>query len=241
MTDDQVEPTTGAAEGTNALRARLRVEPHPAAGCAVLAAGDRGEDVVQTEGVTPGGGEDCECHATVTVTDGEDRTREYVEGALGDFCVCPAFQEIECAAEIVGFRQGALVVSVTVPRRELLRDLVDVLREREATVHLEQVLPLQAEDEGRQLTVDAARITDKQRTALATAVELGYYERPRRADLADVATALGISRSATSQRLNAAESTLVGALVEAGDFDHGIVADVPDAQRAGSVDETLAD
>lgn len=203
----------GTHSDAEPLRAQLRVEPHEAAGCAVLGAGERGEDVVRTDGACDAGGE-CSCRAAVTVEDGADRDRSFVESDVDEYCICPAFGEVDCAAEIDGFRDGALHVSVTVPRREALRELVAALRAREATVHLERILPLAAEDDDRRLTIDPAGITDKQREAIATAVELGYYERPRRADLATVSDRLGVSRSAASQRLNAAESTLVNALVE---------------------------
>lgn len=211
--------TGNQAQGEAPLRARLRVEPHDAAGCGVLEAGERGDDVVQTGG-RPGAHGECSCRAAVTVDDGEDRTRAFVESEVEEYCICPVFADVECAAEIEGFRDGALLVSVTLPRRETLRELVTALRDRQATVHLEQVLPLAADgDDDRRLTLDPAGITEKQRSALATAVELGYYERPRGADLATVAEELGISRSAASQRLNAAEATLVGALVEATDLE----------------------
>ncbi|AGN02127.1 DNA binding protein [Salinarchaeum sp. Harcht-Bsk1] len=210
---------TATADSTSAepLRARLRVEPHEAAGCAVLDAGDRGEDVVWTD--CRSADDDGTCRAAVTVEVGDRRTREFVEGSVGEYCVCHAFREVECAADIERFCDGALVVSVTVPRRGALRDLVAALRDREASVHLEQVLPLAGEDGGRQLCLDAAAVTEKQREAIATAVDLGYYERPRSADLDAVAEALDVSRSAASQRLNAAETTLIHALVETTDIE----------------------
>ncbi|MFC6730931.1 helix-turn-helix domain-containing protein, partial [Natronoarchaeum mannanilyticum] len=52
-------------------------------------------------------------------------------------------------------------------------------------------------------------VTEAQREAIRVADRLGYYDDPRDADLGDVADELGISRSAASQRLNGAASTLV--------------------------------
>ncbi|GAB3684989.1 hypothetical protein GCM10028857_14730 [Salinarchaeum chitinilyticum] len=215
MTDTADDPTGAAAEP---LRARLRVEPHESASCAVLSAGERGEEIVQTSCGEADDG-DCACRAAVTVDVGGEQSREFVSGAVGEYCVCPAFREVNCAAEIEGFSAGALIVDVTVPDRAALRDLVDAVREREATVHLEQVLPLEASDGRRELRVDAGAITAKQREAIAVAVDRGYYERPRATDLDAIADALGISRSAASERLNAAETTLIRALVDATDLE----------------------
>jgi len=230
----------GSRTDGDPLRAQLRVEPDEAAGCAVLSAGERGEDVVRTDGDCGTDG-NCSCRAAVTVEDGEDRDRAYVEGEVSEHCICPAFGEVDCAAEIEGFRDGALQVSVTVPRREALRDLVAALRARDAAVHLERILPIAAEADDRRLTLDPQGITDKQREALATAVELGYYRRPRGADLATVAERLGISRSAASQRLNAAESTLVNALVETTELDVDRTALREGTDHPRSVEEPVAD
>jgi len=52
-------------------------------------------------------------------------------------------------------------------------------------------------------------LTDGQREALRTAYELGYFEVPRGASLSDVAEHLGISASATSERLRRAQTQLI--------------------------------
>lgn len=52
-------------------------------------------------------------------------------------------------------------------------------------------------------------LTDAQREALRVAYELGYFEVPRGASLADVADELGVGASALSERLRRAQSHLV--------------------------------
>lgn len=52
-------------------------------------------------------------------------------------------------------------------------------------------------------------LTDGQREALRTAYELGYFNIPRDASLEDVATRLGISASAASERLRRAQTQLI--------------------------------
>jgi len=203
-------------QGDEPLRARLRVEPHESVGCAVLDAGDRGDDVVVN--LDQPGSDRCDCRAAVTVEQDDDRTREYVEGPVGEHCVCLAFSETDCVAEIESVRGQALVVSVTVPRRDALQELVGALRDRDAIVRLEQVLPLDPGEDGQELRLPTGSVTEKQREAIAVAVDRGYYQQPRGADLESVADALGVSPSAASQRLNAAERTLIRALVDATDL-----------------------
>ncbi|WP_276298859.1 helix-turn-helix domain-containing protein [Halorussus lipolyticus] len=53
-------------------------------------------------------------------------------------------------------------------------------------------------------------VTDKQRKALSTAFELGYYSVPRDVDLRTVGERLDISRQAVSERLRRGHELLVG-------------------------------
>ncbi|PCR90341.1 helix-turn-helix domain-containing protein [Natrinema ejinorense] len=64
------------------------------------------------------------------------------------------------------------------------------------------------------ISIDVDEMTPKQWEALELADDLGYYERPRRTDLETLASELSISKSAVSQRLRAAEATLIRALFE---------------------------
>jgi len=52
-------------------------------------------------------------------------------------------------------------------------------------------------------------LTDRQREALRTAYEMGYFAIPRRASLDDVATELGITASSLSERLRRAQTHLI--------------------------------
>ncbi|WP_459191240.1 helix-turn-helix domain-containing protein [Halosimplex sp. J119] len=60
-------------------------------------------------------------------------------------------------------------------------------------------------------------VTDKQRAALTTAREAGYFAVPRECSLQDVADELGISRNAASARLRRGQDALVGHTL---DHDH---------------------
>ena len=54
---------------------------------------------------------------------------------------------------------------------------------------------------------DFAGLTEHQMHAFSTAWRLGYYERPRKCTLADVATEIGVSRATISGHLGAVENT----------------------------------
>lgn len=57
-------------------------------------------------------------------------------------------------------------------------------------------------------------LTEVQLRTLRRAYEAGYYDRPRRTDLTELSEELDVSKSAVSQRLNAAEAKLVASVVE---------------------------
>lgn len=199
------------------LTARLRIEPGKEESCAILAAGSEGESIVRNEVVCPSAtGSTPRCQALISITDSGRAERTLVTGPMGPRCICPVFSTNDCVAELECFKNRTLFVSVTVPDRDALRGLIEDLRDREASVHLEQILPLEREGiVSRTIELDTTDVTEKQREAIETAVEAGYYDRPRRADLSELADRLGISESAVSQRLNGAESTLIHELASA--------------------------
>nr|WP_303651838.1 helix-turn-helix domain-containing protein [Halovenus rubra] len=65
------------------------------------------------------------------------------------------------------------------------------------------------------VTLELGTLTDKQRETLEFALHEGYYERPRKVELSTLAKQLGISKSATSQRLRTAETKLIRNVFEA--------------------------
>jgi len=72
----------------------------------------------------------------------------------------------------------------------------DVTTESEIEIHLSSLVNEVAYQSGEELL-----LTDKQRAALETAIEMGYFEVPRTAHLDDIATELGISPSSASALL----------------------------------------
>lgn len=201
------------AQSRTHLQAVFTIEPHPAANCAVLASGPRGEDVSQDICCRGGDCEfGCQCRSEVTLADSGDS--RFVRGAVHDRCICPVFRSHDCVASIERFEADTLEIELTVPDRSELESIVDALRETGATVRLERIATPSGGRKGGTLEIEANGITDKQRAAVVVAVEEGYYDTPRRTDLGDLADRLGVSKSAVSQRLSAVEANLVTSLFD---------------------------
>ncbi|MEF8812851.1 MAG: helix-turn-helix domain-containing protein [Halovenus sp.] len=199
------------------LRVQLAIEPHPEANCALAGAMDTG-DVTQELRVAkdPDEGTPCcssyECHLETSASGGSEGRRQYRTSSVEGPCICPVFASGDCISRLKGVRNGEIIAVLTVPDRTALREIMQELDAAGATVDVEWLV---CQDKPEATTeIDVSNITDKQREAVETALEMGYYETPRQADLSAVADRLGISESATSQRLNAAETKLVRAFLD---------------------------
>lgn len=206
------------------LRAQLAVEPPADSSCAVINAGKDAKDVTHhlkvdtsknqsNESETASGLSDCgECHTELSFTDDVEQEQAYLKSAVSTKCICPIFEQHDCIPRIKSVRSGSIIVVLTVPRRAVLRDVITDIRAVGAAVSVEWLV---SGTDGSSLTeIDVSTITDKQQEAMEVAREIGYYDTPRKADLSAVADELGVSESAASQRLNAAETKLVSAYLE---------------------------
>lgn len=91
---------------------------------------------------------------------------------------------------------------------ETLTDLLELVHGADVTARTEDISRAGISAETT-VTIDLDVLTAKQRRTLELALEAGYYERPREADLTYLAEELDISKSAVSQRLRTAETKLV--------------------------------
>jgi hypothetical protein len=190
-------------------RVQLSVHPPPAADCAVVDTETDPTAIRQSLRWADSDQRSLECHAVLGY---EDRPQQYRTRTDCGACLCPVFERHDCLTEFTGAADGSLTVVVSMPSRDRLRDLVADLRGVGATVDIEWIV--QDDTASGTTEIDVSSITSKQREALETALELGYYDSPRTADLGDCAQALGISKSAVSQRLNAAETKLVRSFLD---------------------------
>ncbi|WP_144799086.1 helix-turn-helix domain-containing protein [Halorubrum depositum] len=107
---------------------------------------------------------------------------------------------------------------------EMPLDIEDGVAEVEVTGEHERVaemgrrlseLGLEFEVERVRQRVNPARLlTDRQRELLLAAVDLGYYDVPRRATLTEVAEHVGIAKSTCSETLQRVERTVVREFVD---------------------------
>ena len=194
------------------VRAQLAIEPDPESSCAVANAGET-QDVTHHLKIQSDddAGVCGECHTELALP-ADDRDRAYLTSDVNTNCICPVFENHDCIPEIRAVRSGTIIVALTVPRREVLRGILAELNTVGATVSIDWLVHSDQPDSVTE--IDVSSITDKQREAMETARELGYYETPRETDLGELADELGVSKSAVSQRLNAAETKLVTAFLE---------------------------
>lgn len=101
-----------------------------------------------------------------------------------------------------------LRVTLTVDSRDAFLDMMELLNESEIAVRTDDITQSSLDGSGT-VSLDLGKLTEKQRQTLEMALEAGYYEQPRKADLADLAGRIGVSKSAVSQRLRTAEAKLV--------------------------------
>ncbi|MFB6071067.1 MAG: helix-turn-helix domain-containing protein [Halanaeroarchaeum sp.] len=159
------------------------------------------------------------CHLTVErETDGRRTEVRTYTTDVDDRCVCPTFCGEGCVPEVLAVENGALTVGAYAEGRDALSRVMEQVRERAEDVRLERLTSARGtaspgETDSQREAPGEVRLTEKQREAVAVAVEMGYYDDPRSATLADLADRLNVTRSALSQRLNAVETKLVTSLV----------------------------
>lgn len=157
------------------------------------------------------------CHVSLSTTGDDEATEvETFTSDVAEDCICPSFCRPGCVPEVIAVENGSLVIGAYADSRATLGAAMERVREHAASLHLRRLTtasPPTDAAEWRHEAMDRISLTTKQREAVQTAVEMGYYETPRNASLADLADRLGVTRSALSQRLNAVETKLVTALV----------------------------
>ena len=195
-------------------RAQLAITPDAASHCTVVRATDETHDI--THQMKPARGkteqEFGECHTELSTGTDETPERAYLTSEVHTKCICPVLAEHDCIPDVKGVRSGTLIVGLTVPHQSVLREILTALKAIDATVSVEWIVHGDRTD--GVIEMDANTITEKQREALEVALEMGYYETPRETSLGTLSDRLGISKSAVSQRLNAAETKLVKAFTQ---------------------------
>lgn len=110
--------------------------------------------------------------------------------------------------ESLGYQDGTATVTGAVVGYDVLEGVMDRAGET-VGVTLRRVYPLGSNEHEREATTQRWDLTPKQEQAVRVATELGYFELPRDADAAAVASELGVSKSAFLERLRRAERTVL--------------------------------
>ncbi|WP_338729230.1 helix-turn-helix domain-containing protein [Haladaptatus sp. DJG-WS-42] len=128
-------------------------------------------------------------------------------------CVVHDLTNAGLLVESLQYHRGTERHTGAVVGRDVLQGVLDTVAARNAEagadavgVTLERIYPLGTDDE----TTVAQQwdITPAQEEALRTAVEMGYFEVPRKVDASAVAAALDISKSSFLERLHRGERGL---------------------------------
>jgi predicted DNA binding protein len=203
------------------LRAELRIADPPT--CQIADETETGEAAT---GVTWGGNDGEIVEETTLPADADPDGMEEVfsDGDRGVYrferpadqtCVCEVVEANGAPVRDVRAEDGALVLTFHVCDSEALRAVVADLRAVTDGVSLVRLTRSSSLDASRDLVfVDRATLTDRQREVIATAHEMGYFDRPRDANATAVAAALDISRATFAEHLAAAQSKILDAILD---------------------------
>jgi hypothetical protein len=138
-------------------------------------------------------------------------TRWYRRHHDGDVdCPCECLGRLGCPVARYVAREGTLTLVFHAADYEVLQEAVGALRERFPTVDIRRFVRAPTDDRRRDsVLVDRSRLTARRLEVLETAHEMGYFERPRRANGTEVAAALDIDPSTFSEHLAAAQRKLL--------------------------------
>ena len=151
-----------------------------------------------------------------TVFESDAVTRVRHCGPTDRECACRVLSEYGCPTSDVTAEDGSLSFSFYTTDMETLESVVDTLRSQFASVYVAE-LARSHEFSGRDpTTVDRARLTDRQREVLETALEMGYFETPKRANAGDVADELGVSMPTVCEHLSVGQRKLLGMALDVG-------------------------
>ena len=141
------------------------------------------------------------------------RARDHGDGD----CPCVCLGEFDCPVHRYVADGDGLTLVFHAPGFERLQAVMGALRERYPDVDVQRLLrpPLEGRPDER-VFVNPGRLTDRQREALRTAYDMGYFERPKGANASEVAAELGITGSTFTEHLVTAQRKLLADVFEDG-------------------------
>jgi hypothetical protein len=202
---------------TELLRARLAIDVHPDSHFGIISRSGsadilhHGVKPTQETGGQPSDGAGYgECHTVLF--DRETERQQYVVTEATEHCVSTVFAAGYCLSDPESISSGVLTERLVVSDKQAFRQILERLDQCALAVSVECLLT--GERDQRPVQMAVPEITEKQEVAIETALGKGYYEKPRQASVSDLAEELGVTDSAVSQRLGAAEAKLVKSLFD---------------------------
>ncbi|MFP8952995.1 helix-turn-helix domain-containing protein [Natrialbaceae archaeon A-arb3/5] len=137
------------------------------------------------------------------------------ERDLGRGCPCETIESFDCPVVDVRTKGSALYLTFHTPDMEELQSIIGELQQQYPTLDVKRLLQSQQDHAEQSLVfVDRSTLTDRQREVLSTAHRMGYFEHPKRANAGEVADELGITGTTFTEHIAAAQSKLLGAVVD---------------------------
>lgn len=145
-----------------------------------------------------------------------DSTHRYrVTHSNGVDCPCECLGKHGCPVTRYVAKEGTLTLVFHTAGYEQLQVVVRELRDRFPDMEIKRFVRSPARDcSADSVLFDRSKLTARQVEVLETAYELGYFERPRRANATEVAKALDIDPTTFSEHLAAAQSKVFGDVLD---------------------------
>lgn len=192
-----------AAAGTAVDRAATSVPPPETASVTDFAVG-------AVEGFDP----ETDVDADLTPLFSHGSTEWYRVAHGGYDCPCVLLGRHGCPVVRSVAREGGLTLVFHAADYDELQRAIGDLRERFPGADIERFVRSPATERSRDaVLVDRGKLTDRQLEVLETAREMGYFERPRRANATEVAAELDITASTLREHLAAAERKILDDLL----------------------------
>lgn len=124
-------------------------------------------------------------------------------------CPCNYLGQFGCPVARYLAQNGTLTLVFHAADYDQLREIITALRERYPNMNIKRFIQSPAGEEREDsVFVDRSKLTSRQLEVLETAHEMGYFERPRRANATEIASDLGIHPSTFREHLATAELKL---------------------------------
>lgn len=121
-------------------------------------------------------------------------------------CPCKYLSRFECPVVRYVAENGRLTLVFHASDFDQLQEVITGLRHRYPDVNIKKFVRSPAGERSEDsVFIDRSKFTDRQLEVLETAYEMGYFERPRRANATEIAAELDINPSTFREHIAAAE------------------------------------